>query len=710
MGCAVTSRVLLSALVLLSLVAAPVAVAGSSLDAGDAATEPSVVEGQLQPNNTTTTPQHRNPDEVSEDGDLDELQGWLAGRLGGSLRESAVQISQGEYDRARSLVGEEYDGYLAQYVDVAGETRSSADDETGDQLGETQQTLQNYVNASEAFEETYDAYREAKRNGDQERARDLARELDNRSRTLSETSQELVGQYETLGNLTGQSFADSQAQIEDATENLTVQAQEVREEEFTRTRLSVTGDAQVVSFTGPVTLTGRLTPVDGSAPPDTAVLRVAGQRRTVDLGPDGDFSVQYRPVRLPTNATSLIVEYVPAASSPFFAATDTVPVTVESVTPTVAVDDPSQPVAFGDSVAVSGTVLVDGEPVPDAPVVLSVDGTPLGQAQTDADGSVTVRSTLGAAVPAGEVDVSLRAGEAGLAVGPGTATGGMTVRESATTLSLSTDRSGGSVAVSGVLTTADGDAVPGQPVALTLNGTQVGTATTDDGGRYATSVELPQNMSGSPALVARFDGTGTNLASSSERLTLSGTLPGSGPGGSGGGGGGGVGTPWLVVGGVVVVGVLLVLALTVLDLGPSVSADRPAEDVVDYDRRDTIESDDDVVEPVPTPEYGPLVDRLDALTDDAAENPGGAVIRGYLDVRETVAPALDLPDTATHNEFYRAIVTERRDLKRPLGRLAGAFEVAVFADYSVNSSQAVTVLEGVRDVVNEDVQAGGGKS
>jgi len=70
---AVTGRALLSLLLLLSLGTAPVAVATALPEAGPSGGgDQSVGSVQLAPNNTTT-PQHRNPDTVGENGDTDAL-------------------------------------------------------------------------------------------------------------------------------------------------------------------------------------------------------------------------------------------------------------------------------------------------------------------------------------------------------------------------------------------------------------------------------------------------------------------------------------------------------------------------------------------------------------------------------------------------------------------------------------------------------------
>jgi len=68
------------------------------------------------------TVQHERPEAAGESGDLQALQRWLDGRLSGQLESSTVALSEGEYERARAMLGDDYDERLDQYVDVAGET------------------------------------------------------------------------------------------------------------------------------------------------------------------------------------------------------------------------------------------------------------------------------------------------------------------------------------------------------------------------------------------------------------------------------------------------------------------------------------------------------------------------------------------------------------------------------------------------------------
>ena len=127
----VNSRRVVAVLVVACAVLAPltgVAALGSDghADRGHAGHGQSVVAAQEEPtddppggNETTTVVQHRNPDERSQDGDIEQVRAWLVGQLSGRLGDSTLQLSQGEYEQARRFLGDDYDA-MAETAAAAG--------------------------------------------------------------------------------------------------------------------------------------------------------------------------------------------------------------------------------------------------------------------------------------------------------------------------------------------------------------------------------------------------------------------------------------------------------------------------------------------------------------------------------------------------------------------------------------------------------------
>jgi len=66
--------------------------------------------------------QQENPDSVSDGEYSDETAAWLARTMGGQLENSSIALSNEQYEQAQSVLGDDYDKRLEQYVDVAGDT------------------------------------------------------------------------------------------------------------------------------------------------------------------------------------------------------------------------------------------------------------------------------------------------------------------------------------------------------------------------------------------------------------------------------------------------------------------------------------------------------------------------------------------------------------------------------------------------------------
>ncbi|PSP82344.1 hypothetical protein BRC83_09455 [Halobacteriales archaeon QS_1_68_17] len=324
----------------LALVAASVVVAAALFPAGVAASAPpeTVFPQQDAPgegvtNNTTV--RHERPENISESGDSEQVARWLTGRLGDRFAGSTVQLSQGEYEQARALPGDEYDDRLEQYVDVAGDTADESDDETADQFRNAQRTQRKYVRTVESYERTYRQYRETKRRGNESAARRHVRRLERRAANVSRLNESLTRSHGRLGNLTGIDTTPARSRLTNVTTNVTARQTEVREETFVRTRLRVSNvGPSPASPLDPLVLRGRLVRADGTPVADRPVrLRVGNRSLVVRTDSTGVFEDSFRPVALPAGTSTQRVAYVPRDAAPFLGANDTVRVSVRQVTP-----------------------------------------------------------------------------------------------------------------------------------------------------------------------------------------------------------------------------------------------------------------------------------------------------------------------------------------------------------------------------------------
>ncbi len=118
---------------------------------------------------------------------------------------------------------------------------------------------------------------------------------------------------------------------------------------------------------------------------------------------------------------------------------------------------------------------------------------------------------LPASVPAGEHELIATVDGTDRAITSASATHDLTVRESETALYSEAVRTDdGDLAVAGTLTTLEGTPVPGQPVAVTLEGTPVGTIWTDAGGQFSETLS-PGSVAVDQQVTVSYDGTNTNL-------------------------------------------------------------------------------------------------------------------------------------------------------------------------------------------------------
>jgi hypothetical protein len=173
---------------------------------------------------------------------------------------------------------------------------------------------------------------------------------------------------------------------------------------------------------------------------------------------------------------------------------------------------------FGGTAALSATLTSGGNPVAGKSVAFTLNGTAAGSATTNASGVASIASANLGVINAGTYPTGVGAsfaGDASFATSSGTAA--LTVNPKATTLTLTTVPAtvvyGGSA-----LFTAKLSEAAGHTINFTINGTAVGSATTNGGGNVSVTV----NFSSFPAIgaeahnvTATFAGE-TNLATSSD--------------------------------------------------------------------------------------------------------------------------------------------------------------------------------------------------
>lgn len=528
----IRSLVLLTVVALLCTTAlaplVPTVAASSSTDraTGVAVSATDVPAQQLDPppnsNETDTDNQtsdrltrHRDPRQVSEQGNLTALERHFQSLLASRLQQSTVEIDRNQLDRARSLLGEEYDVVLRRYVTVADESPGRDDDASHFESAKTEQEL--FVEQVEAYRETRAEYEQAKQVGNESRARILARELNVLANETAGSHDRLSTEYEALESDSGIDFSESRATVTSIQQNISTEQAIIRETEFVRTNFETSSVSGGNSFVDPIRISGVL--VDANGNPfanDVVRIVVNGTEIMTETDASGAFSVAYRPVTDGVGQQTLTVEYRPAVDDLYLGTNATVSATITQVVPTVSVTQTSTAARFGDPVSVTGSVDVDGRAVDGVPLSVSVDETVIGSVETDETGTYTFEGTLPADVTAGNQTISVGFPFEERALAPVWATAPLRVAETETELSVDGRQTTfESVLVSGTMTTAEGRPVPAVPVEVSIAGTPAGILRTNDAGEFEENLWLPPNATGATTVdvVATFDGTETNLAS-----------------------------------------------------------------------------------------------------------------------------------------------------------------------------------------------------
>ncbi|WP_247009726.1 hypothetical protein [Halorientalis litorea] len=494
---------------------------------------------QTQTGVNNSTVQHVDPETVDEEGNVSGVQSWLGQSIARRLGNSSVQVSRGQYEQADSVVDNDVSTLLGKYVDVAGDTdsggggggtddggagdgESSSTTEEGQALEAASERQDRYVNATRRYNRLYRNYTRARENGEAERARRLALRLGLAAEEVSTVGRNLTRSYAGVARTTGANMTRATRSVDAVVTNVTERQAEIRATVFTRTTFVIESVDERFSFTSPLSVRARLVTDDGDAVSNQTVpIQVGDRRSRVETDRNGTFTVAYRPVLFPTDRDRIGLAYRPRPTAPYLGTRTTLPASVSQVRPNVTVETSGTELRYRDRFTVSGQVAAADRAVPGVPVVVSVGSYRVGRTQTTPDGEFTVDGRLPASVTVGASEVTARVAVSGRAVGPARGTANVTVRKRATDLTLAVD-GGDTLGVRGQLTTANGTAVGGQRVALVLGDERVGTVRTNRTGGYTVAVNatsLPPSSDGE-TLVARFNGTGTNLQSARAEATI----------------------------------------------------------------------------------------------------------------------------------------------------------------------------------------------
>ncbi len=471
-----------------------------------------------------TVPPHVNPDTVQADGKPAVVADRLSSQLGARLTQSAVSLSDREYELARTALAEGYVTNLSRYAVVADEVDEEA---VVEQLNLTREQQLSLIESVRDAEQLAETYQRATANGSDAEARRAARELLTTANEVNQSVTSLSDQYDVIANETDLSF--DQAQL--ALQQLQVTTQQasgtLREREFTEAALTAELNRTQLTTRTPATISGRLMTPNGT-PITNATIQVqaGGEQRTTRTAADGTFELVYRPVLAPPDTTQLDVSYVPAADAPYLPTTVTRAIEIPVQTPVeVQLLSVTAQTQFDKPVAATGQVTTDGVPaaaLARIPLTLRVGGQRLATTTTNSTGTATAEGSLPASVPAGAQNLTVAVARQNLAITPANTTRMIDVATTQTTLTLNTttNETGAELTTAGRLTTESGTALGGRPLTVTVAGDPVGTVETSDNGSYSARFLLPPELrEAEREVTVEFRGDG-NLAPSTATAVI----------------------------------------------------------------------------------------------------------------------------------------------------------------------------------------------
>jgi len=645
--------------------------------------------------------QQENPDSVSNGEYSDETAAWLARTMGGRLENSSIALSNAQYDQARSVLGDDYDTRLEQYVEVAGDTSSETDDTAAREFEAARENQRNLTNEVQRYRQQYAAYQTARERGNEREARITARAMERTASNISDRGDELNQNFERIENTTSVDLSSGQTEINETTANITATQAAIREETLVGTTLTVQPIDSTASFSDPGTVSGQIQTENGSVIADKAVaLRIENRTRTVQTDSSGVFETQYRPRSVRLGSQSISVEYVPEADSVYLSDNDTFTIDVQQVTPNVTSDIAPDVVGYGDQLNATASVIVASDGVDAVPVEFAIGDTVIARTTTGPNGTVTETIRLPATVNDGERQVVARVPYADRAIAGVQSETPVVVVETRTNLSVSASRTDGGALVRGQLQTVAGDPVTGRPVRLQIGAGGTQRVETNRNGSFQTVFENPQSNE-SVTVTATYDESRTNLGNATATATLAaGSGGGNPPVGSDGNpaaafGNAVIGSSWLpVFGG----GVALAVVVAAWFVVPRVRQSRETDSPVPTETGDTSMTDPNPSATSSDETTPTFEDRAESYLDSG--NYDAAAMVAYTAVHDVLAVENGIDEGATHWELLQRSQEHGvpEDRMADLETVVETFETAAFAPTSVDRSRAEAAVDRAREI------------
>jgi hypothetical protein len=636
-------------------------------------------------------PQHEHPDEMDDNADLASVERWLGGNMGKIHVDCTEGINVGNFDACEDL-DEEYKSHLDRYVTVAGDVGGDETEERAERFNETRRQQAKLAELMQAFNQTYDDYRDARTAGNETRAQEKARELRRLADRIRELGGEVAVNFRELDGSVGADLDAAATKTQESTREVVLLTNSIEQETFEPTRITVSID-EVATFREPATVTGTVRNATGTSLSNaTVTVSDSTGQTTVETNATGQFQTTYRPVSVETGPRDITVNHVPDDTSEYLSSNVTSTVEVRPVDSLVTITNATNSARFDETITVRGEVRSDEHSVPGVRVTVYAGDEVLTTTRTNEAGIFETTARLPADVPTGERPLSVRASEPGQAISPSRTQTPLRVLSTSTNLSTNAEYTAGSegIRVTGRLSAGNTSEIGERPLTVSINGEEYNTMTNSNGD-YALTVDAAE---GQHAIVVRYDESGTNLQSATAETMVEPTEDSAG--GVIGASSNDANTFFSILRESPILAGVIGLALTVnVIIWPFLWYWRRVDSTDDADSvAEEIEDEATVAESV---EHDRSRALLAAARDQLERSPKDAVQAGYAAVRAGLSDSSDDTTAArTHWEFYHSVSDELDgDRASALQSVTEAFEQATFAPGGIDSSRAATMLDEV---------------
>lgn len=628
----------------------------------------------------------------------------IAESLGIRLEVSANELSEQNYSAAESTLGPAYQSDVVRLTEIAEATENTSDDQLAQAL-ETAGTNQRVaVDTAQEFQTLYTAYQQARASQNETRAREIAQELAATTTELNRTSSNLTAAYAELAELNETQAERAQQQIEEALAQAEQLSENAQRSTYIETNISINSVSAEASPNQPLTISGTLQDTNGTALANRTVELATPQGPIqTQTNDSGEFNFTYAPTQLPAGTSPLSIQYIPRETAGYLGSEATVSPQVSSLPPTVSVNSTPATLSNTSTATVTGTALVDQQALSGIPIRVRLDGTVLGETETDQTGTFRVPVSVPITTAAGERVLTIEVGGAGQAVELATEQRSVTVEPIETDLEISATRTNTTtVAVNGQLTRPDDQPVASQLVTITVGDQPVGYLQTDPTGQFAGEFTLTDahpaidGTEQTTTVFAEFTNETTHLTPAQASTTVT-FFPVEGAFG--------YGIPALGWAFGVIVGTVGIASVAVIWWYRKNDSDETTQSDSSVTPDSAVPTTDE--NPTATASPASLFERAETVIDSA---PDEALQVGYLAARRALAEQInaDAPTSvpsATHWEFYQTIESADvidEELTATFESLTVAYEQSTFTPTATTSADVQEVLTPIRSQLSTE--------